>query len=288
MPNTVMETPLRTSGLLVFALAAILVGCGSPAGNGGGTGGETATGGTRGSGGVEAQGSGGMATGSGGTTGSGGVPVGSGGVASSGGVTNSGGATGSGGMIGAAGAKGSGGRANGGAKGSGGTTGAAGTKGSGGASTGNGGAGACTPDYGCKPTAPSTGDYYADCVTRVNQFRACVCLPPLARWNEGESCADMDAAYDPANGAHAGFIADICSPEGNAQDECPGYSSETQVIGLCIQQMFDEGPPPTADCTGDCYEMHGHFINMTNTRYKKIACGIATVNGKVTAVQDLQ
>ena len=122
----------------------------------------------------------------------------------------------------------------------------------------------------------------------MNQFRACVCLPPLARWNDGENCADMDAAYDPAHSAHAGFIAGICTPEGNAQDECPGYSSETQVVILCIQQMFDEGPPPTADCTGDCYQMHGHYINMTNTRYTKIACGIATVSGKVTAVQDLQ
>jgi hypothetical protein len=60
------------------------------------------------------------------------------------------------------------------------------------------------------------------------------------------------------------------------------------VVSQCLQQMFDEGPPPTATCTGACYQMHGHFINMTNPRYTKIACGIATVNGKVTAVQDLQ
>jgi hypothetical protein len=31
--------------------------------------------------------------------------------------------------------------------------------------------------------------------------------------------------------------------------------------------------------------MHGHFINMTNTM---VACGIVTVTGQVTAVQDLQ
>jgi hypothetical protein len=60
------------------------------------------------------------------------------------------------------------------------------------------------------------------------------------------------------------------------------------VVSQCLQQMFDEGPPPTATCAGTCYEMHGHYINMTNTRYTKIACGIATVSGKVTAVQDLQ
>src|SRR3569623_1748176 len=209
--------------------------------------------------------------------------AGSGGTRGAGGETATGGvtATGTGGVMATGGTT---------SIGSGGTT----TIGTGGAATssggmpGAGGAGGCTPDYGCKPTPPNTGDYYADCVTRVNQFRACVCLPPLARWTDGEACADMDAAYDPANGAHAGFIAGICSPEGNAQDECPAWGSATQVISGCIQQMFDEGPPPTADCTGDCYEMHGHFINMTNTRYTKIACGIATVNGKVTAVQELK
>src|SRR4051794_16902197 len=68
---------------------------------------------------------------------------------------------------------------------------------------GSGGSGGCTPDYACQPTAPDTGDYYADCVARVNQFRACVCLPPLTRWTAGESCADQDAAYDPSHSAHA-------------------------------------------------------------------------------------
>jgi hypothetical protein len=157
-----------------------------------------------------------------------------------------------------------------------------------GGATGAGGTSGCTPDDACKPTAPSTGDYYADCVARVNQFRACLCLPPLARWNAGESCADMDAAYDPAHGAHAGFIARICSQEGFAQDEGPSWQSETQVVSGCLQQMFDEGPPPSEPCTGTCFEMHGHFINMTNTTYSMVACGIATVNGQVTAVQDFQ
>jgi hypothetical protein len=159
--------------------------------------------------------------------------------------------------------------------------------GSGGAS-GAGGTAGCTPDYACMPTAPNTGDYDADCVARVNQFRACVCLPPLQRWNAGEDCANQDAAYDPANGAHAGFIAKLCQQEGFAQDECPGWQSETAVVSGCLQQMFDEGPPPAGSCTGTCYEMHGHFINMTNTSYTMVACGIATVNGQVTAVQDFQ
>jgi hypothetical protein len=164
--------------------------------------------------------------------------------------------------------------------------------GSGGASaqTGQGGSGGggCRPDYACKPAAPDTGDYYADCVARVNQFRACVCLPPLGRWTGGEACADQDAAYDPSHTPHAGFIAKICSPEGYAQDECPAWPSETSVVSGCLQQMFDEGPPPTTSCTGSCFETYGHFINMTNTSYTMVACGIATVNGQITAVQDFQ
>ena len=151
-----------------------------------------------------------------------------------------------------------------------------------------GGSGGCTPDDTCMPTAPETGDYYADCVARVNQFRACVCLPPLSRWTPGEACADQDAAYDPSHSAHAGFIARICSPEGYAQDECPAWPSEISVVSGCLQQMFDEGPPPTEPCEGSCFEEYGHFINMTNTSYTMVACGMATVNGQITAVQDFQ
>ena len=84
----------------------------------------------------------------------------------------------------------------------------------------------------------------------------------------------------------AGAIAKICTP-GGSQNECPRYSSNNQVIGLCMQQMWDEGPPPTDDCTGECYETHGHFINMTDTSVKQVACGFhTTASGKVWAVQN--
>ena len=102
-----------------------------------------------------------------------------------------------------------------------------------------GGSGGCTPDYGCQPTAPSTGDAYADCVARINQFRACVCLGPLARNTAAEACASQQAQYDyEQNTAHAGFSNGICSPNGTAQNECPGYRSVAQTIGQCTQSMF--------------------------------------------------
>jgi hypothetical protein len=176
--------------------------------------------------------------------------------------------------------------------GAGGVFSAGGSNASSGGSVGAGGSGGvgCVPDYACAPTAPNTGDIYADCVTRVNQFRACVCLPPLARWNAGEACADQDAQYDSqSNVAHAGFQGGICV-SGNAQDECPGWKNATQVIAQCLQQMFAEGPPPSTPCTGTCYSAHGHYINMTGTNYKNgVACGFYTTSaGAMWAAQNFK
>lgn len=95
--------------------------------------------------------------------------------------------------------------------------------------------------------------------------------------------AKYDAEQD---SPHAGAKANICQP-GGSQNECPGYASNNQVIGLCMQQMWDEGPPPTANCTGACYQEHGHFINMTDDGVTKVACGFhTTAGGEVWAVQN--
>jgi hypothetical protein len=139
------------------------------------------------------------------------------------------------------------------------------------------------PIPGCAPTpVPDSGDPYRDCVDRINQFRwECQCLPPLERWTEGEDCADEQAQYDgEGGGAHGGFRAGICSPRGNGQNECPGYSSVDQVLSLCLQQMWDEGP-------GEPFEEHGHYLNMTNPSFNRVACGFyTTAGGAVWAVQN--
>ncbi len=141
------------------------------------------------------------------------------------------------------------------------------------------------PIPGCRPTpVPNTGDPYVDCVARINQFHAqCQCLPPLERWTEAETCADTQAEYD-ANGAgpHGGFRGNVCSPRGNAQNECPGWFSVDQVIDGCLQAMWDEGP-------GEPFSEHGHYINMSSTRYRRVACGFyMTPGGRVWAVQNFQ
>jgi hypothetical protein len=175
--------------------------------------------------------------------------------------------------------------------GTGGRAGASGSGGSGGnpGSGGSGGASGCVQNLACSPTPPaSTGDIHQDCVNRINQFLTqCACLPALTRATDGEACADQMAAYDAAmNSPHAGAIANICSPNGS-QNECPGYASNNQVISLCMQQMWDEGPPPTASCTGTCYEQHGHYINMTDPSVHRVACGFfTTTSGQVWAAQN--
>jgi Cysteine-rich secretory protein family len=155
---------------------------------------------------------------------------------------------------------------------------------------GTAGNGSCVENLKCKLAAPpSTGDLKQDCVDRINQFRTqCACMPPLARWTEGEACADMMAASDAmTKQAHGGFTSRVCTPTGNGQNECPGYPSETSVIGTCLQQMWDEGPPPMTPCSGSCFQTYGHFLNMTNKSFKKVACGFGPKGtGGLWAVQN--
>jgi hypothetical protein len=167
-----------------------------------------------------------------------------------------------------------------------------------GMSTTGGDGGPCTVNLSCVlAAAPSTGDIRQDCVNRINQFRTtCACLKPLARWTAGEACADMDAQYDAMmDVGHAGAKANICN-WGAAQDECPGDPSDQYVISTCLQQMWSEGPPPAgttiAECESpqmldSCYEVHGHFINMSDPDVNQVACGFYTTSsGAVWAAQN--
>ncbi len=134
---------------------------------------------------------------------------------------------------------------------------------------------------------PSTGDPAQDCVNRINQFRReCQCLPALQRWTDGEDCADRQAMIDQQTmTAHNGFRMGICS-SGGGQNECPGWlgwGSVESTISGCLQQMWDEGP-------GDFYgpPPHGHYINMSSTRFTRVACGFFISGSTTTAVQNFQ
>ena len=134
------------------------------------------------------------------------------------------------------------------------------------------------PIAGCSPSPPpSTGDFGQDCVDRINQFRwECQCLPPLQRWSEAESCTDQQSADDQAtNQPHGNFGA--CGEW--AQNTCPNWGSESDIVGGCLQAMWDEGP-------GEPFEEHGHYINMASLDYTKVACGRSASSGGVWSNQN--
>ncbi|MCX4244847.1 CAP domain-containing protein [Paraliomyxa miuraensis] len=134
------------------------------------------------------------------------------------------------------------------------------------------------PIPGCAPAPPpSTGDIQQDCVDRINQFRwECQCLPPLVRWNAAEACTDDQSAADQnGGGPHGNFGS--CGE--NAQNTCPNWGSEQQIISGCLQAMWDEGP-------GEPFSAHGHYINMSSTNYTKVACGFSSNGGGVWSNQN--
>ena len=140
------------------------------------------------------------------------------------------------------------------------------------------------PQVGCAPAPPpSTGNPYQDCVARINQLRRkCQCLPPLKRWKDGEACANQHAKHDGQHGIHKGFNAKICEPQGYAQNECPAWPSAGQIVEGCLQRMWDEGP-------GKRFSKHGHYVNMSNPSFKRVACGFAKdSNGEVWSVQNFR
>ncbi|HET6582202.1 MAG TPA: hypothetical protein VFG69_02120 [Nannocystaceae bacterium] len=134
------------------------------------------------------------------------------------------------------------------------------------------------PIPGCMPVPPaSTGDPAQDCVDRINQFRwECQCLPPLARWTDAEMCSDDQSGSDQMSGAPHGNFG-MCGE--SAQNTCPDWPSETDVVVGCLQAMWDEGP-------GEPFEAHGHYINMSNLAYSKVACGFSASGQGVWANQN--
>lgn len=116
------------------------------------------------------------------------------------------------------------------------------------------------------------------CVDTINKYRATEGLAALARWDSAEVCADSEADTDSkANKSHSAF--NRCGEW--AQNECPGWGSVESITNGCLQMMWNEKLNPSGQ--------QGHYINMKNTAYKKVACGFyVTTQGKVWAVQDFK
>jgi hypothetical protein len=118
------------------------------------------------------------------------------------------------------------------------------------------------------------------CVDKINEYRATLSLPPLARWADAEVCSDGEAKADSETGqAHSAF--GKCGE--SAQNECPGWPGPVQsLLDGCLQVMWDEGP-------GEDFSKHGHYINMSSTSYTQVACGFfQTSQGGYWAVQNFR
>jgi hypothetical protein len=128
--------------------------------------------------------------------------------------------------------------------------------------------------------SPNPSDPEQICVDEINRHRASIGLGPLVRWTAAETCVDGESQHDSQTGTpHSAF--GQCSEW--AQNECPGWPGPAAtMIPQCLQAMWNEGP-------GQDYATHGHYINMTNPSYTKVACGFfTTTSGAVWAAQDFQ
>jgi hypothetical protein len=119
------------------------------------------------------------------------------------------------------------------------------------------------------------------CIDTINMYRATLGLAPYTRWTpEQEACVSSEALSDSqANKAHSAFGS--CTE--SAQNECPGWGGSLEsIVTGCLKQMWAEGP-------GADFNSHGHYINMSSTKYTRVACGFATAsNGKIWAAQDFK
>jgi Cysteine-rich secretory protein family len=115
------------------------------------------------------------------------------------------------------------------------------------------------------------------CVQRTNEYRARVGVGPVVRRPDAEACGDAQARADgAARTAHGAF--QQCRER--AQNECPGWDGTPEdVVNRCMAMMFSEGPGSGPS--------HGHYVNMTDTKYHGVSCGFATApNGQLWVVQD--
>lgn len=126
--------------------------------------------------------------------------------------------------------------------------------------------------------SPSSADPAQQCVNNVNERRATQGLPPLQRWVQSEPCAADQAREGAATGQPHGAFG-RCTEQG--QNVCPAWAGPAdRMIAPCIQSMWNEGP-------GADFAAHGHYLNLSSTRFTRVACGFYTApSGQVSLVQD--
>lgn len=142
-----------------------------------------------------------------------------------------------------------------------------------------------------KPASSETvsEDWRDYCLEVVNAKRATEDLPPLVRATaEREKCVvtqamdDMVAGKGHANFGDCGESAQNTGP--NVQTQY--YSTEKKIVDTYVNMMWDDEKKLVTSGerdpdSKDDYPYIGHYLNMKNTKYKSLACGIAySTDGK--------
>jgi hypothetical protein len=122
-----------------------------------------------------------------------------------------------------------------------------------------------------------------DCLAKINEYRATENLKPLAlAAQEKQTCADKQSADDlKSNKAHGHFgdcgeFAQNSGPNFNAKWQ----KNATAVAEYYLKMMWEEEKALVTSGERDPnksedYPYIGHYLNMKNTSYTKVACGIA-------------
>jgi hypothetical protein len=121
-----------------------------------------------------------------------------------------------------------------------------------------------------------------DCLAKINEYRATEDLEPLTLASEEkQTCADKQSADDlKSNKAHGHFgdcgeFAQNSGPNFNAKWQ----KNATAVAEYYLKMMWEEEKALVTSGERDPnksedYPYIGHYLNMKNTSYTKVACGI--------------
>ncbi|OWV09012.1 CAP domain-containing protein [Fibrobacter sp. UWB5] len=115
-----------------------------------------------------------------------------------------------------------------------------------------------------------------DCLAKINEYRATEDLKPLTLASEEkQTCADKQSADDlKTNEAHGHF--GDCGEF--AQNSGPNFSGSWQKNATAVAEyylkMMWEDEKAKAEKGVTEYAQIGHYLNMKNTSYTKVACGI--------------
>lgn len=128
-----------------------------------------------------------------------------------------------------------------------------------------------------------------DCLAKINEYRATESLSPLSlAAEEKQTCTEEAAAADLAENSPHGHFGD-CGEF--AQNSGPNFNTSLQknasaVAEYYLKMMWEEEKALVTSGERDPekkedYPYIGHYLNMKNTSYTKVACGIAlSADGK--------